>query len=199
MILFKALRFIAHKLLIPIWRIISIIRFKGNNVHYHSFRTNGVPYVMVAIGGKMSISENFAMNNNSSGNPIGCFHPCSFIVDRTAELKIGKNVGISQSALVAIDNIYIGDNVKIGGGTYIYSSDFHSLNPIERCSTDDLLCRKNAPIRIHDNVFIGAHCIILKGVEIGENSIIGAGSVVTKCIPANQIWAGNPAKYIRDI
>jgi acetyltransferase-like isoleucine patch superfamily enzyme len=52
---------------------------------------------------------------------------------------------------------------------------------------------------ICDNVFIGAHSIVLKGVTIGENSIIGSGSVVTKSIPANQIWAGNPAKIIRNI
>ena len=59
--------------------------------------------------------------------------------------------------------------------------------------------RKCAPVVIENNVFIGAHCIILKGVSIGENSIIGAGSVVTKNVPANQIWAGNPAKFIRKI
>lgn len=52
---------------------------------------------------------------------------------------------------------------------------------------------------ICDNVFIGAKCIILKGVTIGENSVIGAGSVVTKNVPANQIWAGNPAKFIKNV
>jgi len=52
---------------------------------------------------------------------------------------------------------------------------------------------------IEDNVFIGANCIILKGVKIGDRSIIGAGSVVTKNVPSDQIWAGNPAKFIREI
>ena len=59
--------------------------------------------------------------------------------------------------------------------------------------------KKCAPVVIEDNVFIGARCIILKGVTIGENSVVGAGSVVTKSIPANEIWAGNPAKFIRKI
>lgn len=68
-----------------------------------------------------------------------------------------------------------------------------------RASKDDLKHRKCAPVVIGDNVFIGAKCIILKGVTIGENSIVGAGSVVTKSIPANEIWAGNPAKFIRKI
>lgn len=59
--------------------------------------------------------------------------------------------------------------------------------------------RASAPVIIEDNAFIGARSIILKGVTIGANSIIGAGSVVTKSIPANEIWAGNPAKFIRKI
>ena len=68
-----------------------------------------------------------------------------------------------------------------------------------QASKDDQRLRQCAPVVIGGNVFIGARCIILKGVTIGENSIIGAGSVVTKSIPANEIWAGNPAKFIRKI
>ena len=56
-----------------------------------------------------------------------------------------------------------------------------------------------APVIIEDTVFIGAKCIILKGVTIGQNSIVGAGSVVTKSIPADEIWGGNPAKFIRKL
>jgi len=54
-------------------------------------------------------------------------------------------------------------------------------------------------VHIMKNVFIGAHSTILKGVNIGENSIIGSGSVVTKSVPSNEIWGGNPAKFIRNI
>ena len=56
-----------------------------------------------------------------------------------------------------------------------------------------------APVVIKDNAFIGAKVIVLKGVTIGENSIIGAGSVVTRSVPDNEIWAGNPAKFIRKV
>jgi acetyltransferase-like isoleucine patch superfamily enzyme len=63
----------------------------------------------------------------------------------------------------------------------------------------DKINAQSAPVKIEDNVFIGAHSTILKGVTIGENSIVGACSVVVKSIPANEIWAGNPAKLIRKV
>ena len=55
------------------------------------------------------------------------------------------------------------------------------------------------PIIIEDDVFIGARCLVLKGVTIGRGAMVGAGSVVTKNIPPCEIWAGNPAKYIKSI
>ena len=171
----------------------------GNDVHFSTFKSSGVPYIMVARRGRMSIGKNFRMNNGLRANPIGCPQKCTFFVHTDCKITIGDNVGISQTALISHCSITIGDNVKIGGGTSIYTTDFHSLDPIIRASDEDQKYRRCAPVVIRDNVFIGAKCIILKGVTIGENSIIGAGSVVTKNVPANQIWAGNPAKFIRNI
>lgn len=180
-------------------RFYTTIKFHGNHVHYTTFATTGVPYVMVARSAEgLFLGKGFSMHNGANGNPIGCFQPCTFFIDRRCSIKIGENVGISQTALIAHADITIGNNVKIGGGTCVYTSDFHSLDSRIRCSNEDQEKRNVAPIHIGNNVFIGAHSIILKGVIIGDNSIIGAGSVVTKSIPANQIWAGNPAKYIRD-
>lgn len=171
----------------------------GNDVKFKSFHTSGVPYIIIARGGKMQIGDNFSMNNGTKGNPIGCYQRCTFFVDRNARLTIGSHVGISQTALICHKSIIIGNDVKIGGGVCIYDTDFHSLDPLIRKSSEDLKNRIEKPVVIHDNVFIGAHSLILKGVTIGENSIIGAGSVVTKSLPANQIWAGNPAHFIRNL
>lgn len=198
-IIYKIFRKIAASVISISDKVLSWLLFKGNNVHIGNFRTSGIPYVMVARGGKCIIGNNFAMNNGIKGNPIGCYSKCTFFVDRNATLTIGDNVGISQTALICQKSITIGNYVKIGGGTRIYDTDFHSLDPNIRRSKEDQKNRKEKPVVIHDNVFIGAYSIILKGVEIGENSIIGAGSVVTKPVPANQIWAGNPARYIKDI
>lgn len=183
----------------PLNNFCCMLILKGNNVRYHSFHSNGIPYIMVARGGKFSIGKNFSMNNGIKGNPIGCYDRCTFFVDRGAVLKIGDNVGISQSAIVCQKEITIGNNVKIGGGVKIYDTDFHSLDASFRTSEEDFRHRKKVPVVIGDNAFIGAFSIILKGVTIGENSIIGAGSVVTRSVPDNQIWAGNPAKFIRNL
>ena len=201
--LFNIVYKIAKKILNLISSGISLVAtkivFNGNTVSYSSFNTNGIPYVMVARGGKFSIGKNFAMNNGIKGNPIGCYERCTFFVDRGAVLTIGDNVGMSQAALICHKSITIGNYVKIGGGVCIYDTDFHSLDPVIRRSSEDLKNRAEKPVVIGNDVFIGAKSIILKGVTIGENSVIGAGSVVTKSVPANQIWAGNPARFIRNI
>ena len=195
--LYKSIRKIKLALLSIVDKFSSIIVLKGNGVSYQSFITTGIPYVMVARGGLFAIGEMFSMNNGIAGNPIGCYDKCTFFVDNGAKLEIGNNVGISQAALICHCEIIIGNNVKIGAAVKIYDTDFHSLDPHMRASKEDFKNKVKAPVCIKDNVFIGAYSIILKGVTVGVNSIVGAGSVVTKSIPDNQIWAGNPAKFIK--
>ena len=92
-------------------------------------------------------------------------------------------------------SLTIGDNVKIGGMVLITDTDAHPIDYIARRSSTAE--SKSAPITIGDDAWIGAHCLILKGVTIGERSIIGAGSVVTRSIPPDCLAAGNPARVIR--
>jgi acetyltransferase-like isoleucine patch superfamily enzyme len=178
--------------------IICKVIFLGNNVKYSIFKTCGIPYVSVAIGGCFSIGGKLSMNNGIEGNPIGCYNRCTFFVDKGAKLIIGSNLGISQAAIICHLSIQIGDNVKIGGGARIFDTDFHAIDPKLRLNPiSDFANKRKIKIVIDDNVFIGAHSTILKGVTIGRNSIIGACSVVTKNVPANEIWAGNPARFIK--
>jgi acetyltransferase-like isoleucine patch superfamily enzyme len=119
------------------------------------------------------------------------------VVNRGCTLVIGAGVGMSCTAINCQNSITIGDHVTIGGGTCIYDSDFHSLDPEVRKAGKEGI--RSRPVVIEDNVFIGAHSTILKGVTIGKNSIVGACSVVTKTIPPGEIWAGNPAAFVKAI
>ncbi len=115
-------------------------------------------------------------------------------------LSIGDNSGISNTAITVAESVNIGRNVFIGAGCKIYDTDFHPIEAEFRFGDSaDLARTKTKRIIIEDGAFIGGHSIILKGTHIGENSVIGAGSVVTGNIPANEIWAGNPARFIKKI
>lgn len=96
--------------------------------------------------------------------------------------------------LVDDTHIWIGDSVMIGPNVTIATAA-HPILPALRKKA----AQYNLPVRIGDNVWIGAGAIILPGVTIGENSVIGAGSVVTKDIPANVVAVGNPCRVLRPI
>ena len=148
--------------------------------------------------GKMEIGENLMVNSGKRFNPIGGDIVTRLITQPNSILSIGNHVGISNSTIFCSERIEIRDYVYIGGGCKIWDTDFHSIHPDDRLIHGDINI-KTAPILIDENVFIGANTIILKGVKIGKNAVIGAGSVVTKDIPHNEIWAGNPAKFIKHV
>ena len=151
-------------------------------------------------GGKMSIGNGFQVSSGTMSNPMGRNIKACIRVGKDGVLTIGNNVGMSSMTLWCNDSITIGDNVKVGAMTIITDNDAHAMDPVLRANPKtDAINAKHAPVVIKDNAFIGAMCFIGKGVTIGENSIVGAGSVVTKNIPDNEIWAGNPAKFIKKL
>jgi acetyltransferase-like isoleucine patch superfamily enzyme len=115
-------------------------------------------------------------------------------------VEIGNNSGGSSIVISAMNRVTIGNNVRIGGNVRIFDHDFHSLDMVER-TTLPLHQQniRNAPVVIGDGVFIGTGAMILKGTKIGENSIIGAGAVVSGLIPPGEIWVGNPARFVKNI
>jgi acetyltransferase-like isoleucine patch superfamily enzyme len=162
--------------------------------------SNGFPVIDISSSGILKIGNNFKMNNGNHFNRIGRQQKCFLIIGESASLEIGNNVGISSTAIVCNNKIIIADNVKIGGNTVIYDTDFHSLNFEDRMNSEfDKKNTQSKPVIIGKNVFVGAHSTILKGVEIGENAIVAACSVVTKDIGAHEVWGGNPARFIKKI
>lgn len=176
-----------------------ILRVQGARIG-KNITLNGLPKIDVSRSGVLIIGDNFTMNSGPTFNQIGRNQRSYLVVGHNSELVIGNNVGISSTAIICHKKITIGDNVKIGGNTVIYDSDFHSLDPLKRSKMpEDTSDVGKAAVEIGDNVFIGAHSTVLKGVKIGNNAVIGAGSVVTKDVPQNEIWGGNPARMIKKI
>lgn len=152
-------------------------------------------------GATCTIGDNFTLLSGDAINPLCRNINASIFIDNYANLLVGSNVGMSSPCIWCSNSIAIGNNVNIGALTTLLDTDCHSLNfqIRRRGGNHDKVATKTMPIVIEDDVMIGCDCIILKGVRIGARSIIGAGSVVTKDIPADCIAAGNPCKVIRCI
>lgn len=145
----------------------------------------------------IGIGDNFYFSSGDAVNPISSNLQGAIYLENGASLKIGNNVGMSSTRLWIHESARIGNNVKIGGCVLITDTDAHPMDyKVRRTSNEGT---KSAPIVIEDDVWVGAHSIILKGVTIGARSIIGAGSVVTKSIPADCVAAGNPCRVIKDL
>lgn len=109
-------------------------------------------------------------------------------------IRIGRAVLMSPgSRLCASDEITIGDGVMMANGTYVTDSDWHTV--YDRTQRSE----RPTPVHIGNNVWLGDHSTVLKGVSIGENSVVAARSVVTRDVPANVIVAGNPARVVREL
>ena len=122
---------------------------------------------------------------------FGLFPP--FYTDCGKNIHIGRGVFINAGCkLQDQGGIYIGDGALIGHNATLATLN-HGMLPEER---GDLIPK---PIHIGKNVLIGSDCTILPGVTIGDNAVIGAGSVVTKDVPENMVAVGSPAKVIRSI
>ncbi len=108
---------------------------------------------------------------------------------------LGNNVYANFNLTLVDDtHVYIGDYVMIGPNVTIATAG-HPIEP----SLRNKVAQFNIPVTISNNVWIGANSVVLPGVTIGENTVIGAGSVVTKDIPANVVAVGNPCRVVRAI
>ena len=180
--------------------IVINLFYKCLGVHFgKKLSLHGFPIIVSKSRGGVVLGNNVTIKSSFLSNLIGLYQR-SVIVARTPEarIEIGNNVGMSGVTIYARESIKIGDNTRIGANTKIMDNDFHPVDPQMRlaCSNENMGVR---PIEIGENVFIGCNCLILKGTKVGNNSTIGAGSVVTGSIPDNCVAAGNPAKVLKHL
>lgn len=186
-------------LLLKATTALNILKFKANGIKFgNKLRVSG--QIGICNKGDCRIGDHFICTSGTMANAMGRNMRSYIKTESSANLLIGNNVGISSSCLWCAKFISIGNNVKIGALTIITDTDSHSLDyKLRRDYTTDTKNAKTSPVIIEDDVFIGTSSIICKGVTIGARSIIGAGSVVTRSIPSDEIWAGNPARFVRSI
>lgn len=134
----------------------------------------------------------------------------------TGIVSVGSHSYIGGGTFISRSGIEIGNNVTIAWGGTFYDHDSHSLDYMERrkdisseladirngrdfIASKDWRCVSSKPIKICDDAWIGMNVIVLKGVTIGEGAVVGAGSVVTKDVPAWTVVAGNPAVVVKKL
>lgn len=204
-IILRIPRFICKQYYLRWNRLCLKLSIGWNNLGKRAVIHNHI-YFYIHPKSNIRIGDDFRFTSGDNFNPL-CrnLRGCIMAERSKTVIEIGHHVGMSSTCLWAKERITIGNYVNIGGDCIIMDSDAHNLDWrirdsqemfSSKVSMDNFTC-KCAPIKIEDHVLIGARCIILKGVSIGYGSIIGAGSVVVKNIPANCIAAGNPCKVIK--
>jgi acetyltransferase-like isoleucine patch superfamily enzyme len=156
---------------------------------------------IVAIAPDVKLGANVQLGKflNLYGCVIGDNTKIGAFVEIQKDALIGRNCKISSHTFIC-EGVTIGDNCFVGHGVMFINDNYPSaVTEDGKLEADSDWADRFRTIKVGRNVSIGSNATILGGVAIGDSAIIGAGSVVTKDVPANQIWAGNPAHFLRNV
>ncbi len=172
------------------WKRAGVIIGKGA-------RFVGMPLMTKRRGATIRIGEGFLAVSRLRDQVIGVNHRTIIrAIDSEAVISIGNNCGISGATIVSKNQITIGDGTLVGANAMIVDTDFHPVHSADRRFAEIPGRRQQDEIIIGSNVFIGANAMILKGTNIGPNSVVGAGAVVRGHLPAGSVCLGNPATVV---
>lgn len=192
--------------------IYNSVKYKSYECYKLPIVTNGICKIRKHKSGKLIIKKRLRLNGEISAL---CKNKSSITIRKDAELVIngvvdlgaGTNLVVNEGAIISIGDksyiagdskiysnksINIGSNCALSWGMTIIDTDFYKA--IDTTAKNNIICES---INIGNHVWIGCNVTILKGVNIGDNSIIAAGSIVNKDIPKNCLVGGNPAKIIK--
>ena len=192
MSIFYIITRIFEKALDAYWNISNKVSLKLWHCKYgHHCRFQGKTYFRRYPSSSIEVGNRCHFISARYANFIGTYAPCQITtLLPKSSINIGDNCGFSGTVIVSALSVKIGNNVRCGANSLITDTDFH---------TDDSRAGVDQEVVIGDNVWIGYGVKVLKGVHIGNNSIIGLGSVVTTDIPANVVAAGNPCRVIKQL
>jgi acetyltransferase-like isoleucine patch superfamily enzyme len=156
-------------------------------------------YLSISDDVKLGKNVKLAKFINLYGCAIGDDTKIGTFVEIQKNSTIGKNCKISSHTFIC-EGVTIGDNCFIGHSVVFINDNYPvSVSDNGKMEEEKDWADRFVKTNIGNNVSIGSNATILGGVTIGNGALIGAGSVVTKHVPSNQIWAGNPAKMIRKL
>lgn len=161
-------------------------RFRKNISLGKGIRTNF--RLKIKGPGKVTIGDNVNM---------WCFkEPNEFLTfSSDAEIVIGSHTRINGAIFQARSSIKVGERCLIGSAQLI-DNDFHHTDPVKRFDKTNI---PTSPIIVGNNVWLAGQCAVLKGVSIGDNSVVGFRAVVTRNVEKNMVVAGNPAQAVKQI
>ena len=152
---------------------------------------NGTPVFRRHPGSRITIDGGCIFNSSPTSNLIGINRPCIVSTLKVgAQIRIGPACGFSGTVIGCATSIDIAENVRCGANTLITDTDWHQ---------DDPRTTPDAPVIIEKGVWLGAGVTVFKGVTIGENTMVAAGSMVTRSLPANAVAGGIPAMVFKQI
>jgi acetyltransferase-like isoleucine patch superfamily enzyme len=182
---------------LKLWRL----KFRyGKAVHL-----NGIPKIIGKLPvfklpgkGKIILGHKVVLNSDFRNSNTALTYRCTLVCGLQGIIEIGDSSQLNGVAITAYKKVTIGKNCQIASSTFITDTDFHPVDPEIRLK--EVLGHKidyshvaKQEVIVGDNVWIGWGVTILKGVSIGNNSIVAAGAVVISNVPANALVAGNPA------
>jgi len=188
------------RLPIYLWNRLFVLWISRN----HNIEINGKlllrgrPLIDIRKGSNLYIGDGVTLNSRNKGYHINMHSSVKLFADRLgAEIRIGDKTRIHGTCIHAYQSIEIGSNCLIAANCQIFDGNGHDIsfpNVEDRINTTGII----KPIKVDDNVWIGANSIVLPGVTIGKGSVISANSVVNKDVPPMVVAGGNPAKIIKD-
>ena len=184
--------------------ILKIIYRKNVSIKFESKVLGFLPYFKVPKNGKVLFSKNVVINSDFKNTNTSLTFRCKFVTGYDGIISIGENTMLNGVCIVSYEKVEIGSDCQIASSTMISDTDFHPVDPDlrrkqVRGESYPFSSVGKKQIKIGNNVWIGWNCTVLKGVEIGDNSIVAAGSVVLAGnYPCGSLLAGNPAKVIKN-
>ena len=187
----RTARYVASRFVYPpLLRLMPGVEAQG------SLEIREFPLIEIAAGGRLVLADGVKLNSRNEGYHVNMHSPVKLVVARGARLEIGAGTRVHGTCIHAAERVTIGRSCLIAANTQIIDSSGHDLSfpdVSQRIHTTG----RTKPVVIGDNVWVGANCIILPGVSIGEGSVIAAGSVVNTNIPARVVAGGNPAVVLK--